>query len=126
MNRMRLGQQQCGKRLGGTLELMESCILLTLKKQAGHGYEIARSLDKHGMCKRGLGPLYTILNKMEERGLIKSQWDTSTKHGPARRIYEITEGGVIHLEGLVAILQETLKTVSSVIDEFKSNCDEKT
>lgn len=100
---------------------MESCILLTLKKQPGHGYELAKSLDTYGIGKRGLGPLYTILNKMEERGLIKSQWDTNSKNGPARRIYEITEDGLAYLELLVGILQETLKTVSSVIDGFNSN-----
>jgi PadR family transcriptional regulator PadR len=42
------------------------------------------------------GPLYRILRQMENEGLVQSNWDTS-RQGPARRLYSITEAGEKYL-----------------------------
>jgi PadR family transcriptional regulator PadR len=50
--------------------------------------------------------VYRLLRHLEMHGLVTSQWDTAG-HGPARRVYQITEAGEAYLQRWVADLRET-------------------
>ncbi len=119
MNRFRHGQEK--QRPGASQEFVETCILFMLKKGDGHGYEIARSLEKYGIQNKVAGPIYSTLNRMEGRGLINSRWDTNTKYGPARRVYSITEEGRLCMEQLVNSLKGTVQAVTSLLSEINDH-----
>ena len=78
-------------RLRGTLELL---VLQTLTARPRHGYAIARWLaDESGDTVRvEEGSLYPALYRMEERGLISSEWRPSDVGRPAK-FYKLTAQG---------------------------------
>jgi PadR family transcriptional regulator PadR len=43
------------------------------------------------------GTLYRTLRQMEKEGIVESTWETS-KGGPARRMYTITDAGEAYLD----------------------------
>ena len=60
-----------------------------------HGYALVEQLKAMPMFE-GQAPdstgVYRLLNTMEERKLVTSQWDTSGG-GPAKKLYLVTDGG---------------------------------
>lgn len=67
-------------------------LLVMLKRSHLHGYEIMKELrDEFGMiCDPGT--VYRTLRQLEGGEFIRSHWDPHD-HGPARRVYELTERG---------------------------------
>lgn len=73
--------------------------LLLLMDKPSHGYDLLNELAK--LCpEEDLDPasLYKNLRRMEEDGLVTSDWDTGNP-GPARRVYKVTELGQEVLQG---------------------------
>ncbi len=75
----------------GTAEL---AILSVLEDGPLHGYELAQRIEKqtHGTLHFSLAALYPTLYKMEQRGLIRGDWETS-RNGRRRRCYRVTAAG---------------------------------
>ncbi|HKE87016.1 MAG TPA: PadR family transcriptional regulator [Vicinamibacterales bacterium] len=77
--------------LQGTLELL---ILRTLASGEKHGYEIAEWI--HVASAEALsveeGALYPALHRLELRGLLAAQWDTSANNRRAK-YYRLTPSG---------------------------------
>ncbi|MDX8339753.1 helix-turn-helix transcriptional regulator [Draconibacterium sp. IB214405] len=73
--------------------LFEYLILSVLSQGPSYGYELIKSIENisEGNIKRQAGSVYPLLNKMELKGWIKSEWDT-TKERP-KRIYKICKKG---------------------------------
>ena len=73
-----------------------------------HGYQLNEVLKKRKLVKKNrfkTGSLYTILNRMEEKGTLSSQKEES-EEGRPRRVYQITEIGKAHLkQGLEYMLR---------------------
>jgi DNA-binding PadR family transcriptional regulator len=46
-----------------------------------------------GCHKLETGSIYTLLRRMEHRGLLESEWKHSETNGPERRIYKVTDTG---------------------------------
>lgn len=70
--------------------------LLLLLRQQLHGYALWEKLVEMGIP--GLQPsdratIYRMLRQLEEDGKISSKWDTTENHGPARRVYSLTDAG---------------------------------
>lgn len=77
--------------LQGTLDLL---ILKTLRLGALHGWGISkrvRELSKD-VLQINQGSLYPALYRLEERGLIDSEWGVSPE-GRKAKFYELTEKG---------------------------------
>nr|WP_320012276.1 helix-turn-helix transcriptional regulator [uncultured Desulfobulbus sp.] len=92
-------------------------ILLTLHQQPSlHGYELTRitsqQIEAMGMHINMAG-LYRHLKALEQRGVLKSQWDTDG-NGPARRTYTLTSDGAACLRNWM----ETLTTQATLIETF--------
>ena len=82
-----------GDNLRGHLEML---LLSTLKRGAGHGFEILKRLEAagSGALKLKEGSLYPALYRLEAAGLIEGSWEEeSTRRGPRRRIYALTKKG---------------------------------
>ncbi|AEX86169.1 PadR family transcriptional regulator [Marinitoga sp. 1135] len=79
---------------------IESFVLLIIAEKPSHGYEIANKLSEFGVMLNGIGQmgnLYRTLAKLEEMGLVVTDWDTS-EPGPSKKIYKITHDGMLFLE----------------------------
>ncbi len=82
------------RRWGRRMRIVEPMILLLLAEEAGHGYALLSRLQtRFGV--EGMPPqtVYRLLQEMESRGWVASDWDVETRQGPPRRIYRITEAG---------------------------------
>ena len=109
-------QNCCCRGLKGFLQPR---ILLRIAKKPMHGYELLEDLEK--MPHPGApdtGGLYRMLRNMEEEGLLQSSWDTG-ESGPARRIYRITEKGMVNLEMWIDTLQDTSEWLLEFIAEYQ-------
>lgn len=75
----------------GTAEL---AVLSVLETGSLHGYEIARRIDQQtrGELRFTLASLYPLLYRMEQRGWIRGNWETSGS-GRRRRVYRLTASG---------------------------------
>ncbi len=71
--------------------------LATLGPQ--HGYAIGARIEQvsHGAIQLNMGTLYPALVRLEQRGFIRSKWDT-TENNRRARFYELTASGRKQLE----------------------------
>lgn len=77
-------------------------ILRILHEKPSHGYQIMDELERITSEKYipEPGAVYTMLRRMEERGLLASEWERK-ESGADRRVYTLTAAGVKALkEGL--------------------------
>jgi transcriptional regulator len=87
-------------RLRGTLDIL---VLRTLAWKPSHGYAIARWLaaESGDAVRVEEGSLYPALYRMEERGLIESEWQPTDVGRPAK-VYKLTSAGRKHLRAETA------------------------
>src|SRR5215212_2343566 len=76
---------------------LEPAILLSLREWNSYGYELMKRTATFGFEAMNPGTMYRTLREMEENGVVKSKWETS-KGGPARRMYSLTDAGEAYLE----------------------------
>jgi DNA-binding PadR family transcriptional regulator len=74
-------------------------ILSILSDRESYGYQIIKNVSElsEGRMNWKEGTLYPLLNKMEQRGLVKSEW-RSTEDNRRRKYYTIEEKGREELE----------------------------
>jgi PadR family transcriptional regulator, regulatory protein PadR len=72
-------------------------ILLAVRERNSYGYELMKRTAEFGFEAMNPGTLYRTLRHMEKDGLCESRWETS-KGGPARRVYSITDAGDAYLD----------------------------
>jgi DNA-binding PadR family transcriptional regulator len=122
---------------GGNLDrLLQPAILTALAPSDGlHGYELDRQLGALPMMrgrKPDLAGVYRLLKRMEERGLIASDWDMA-EAGPPKRVYVITDSGLDCLgrwvrtlrdyaEALVLFVGQARAALEAVATGAKCNC----
>ena len=71
----------------------EPALLLLLRERPAHGYELLEALPELLPGQRvDMGNLYRALRRLEDEGLVRSEWDAAAP-GPARRVYELTDAG---------------------------------
>jgi PadR family transcriptional regulator PadR len=102
--------------------------LLTLRiihERPMHGYQLIDEMERKGYVQSGrfeTGSIYTILSRMEKRGLLTSE--QATEAGRVRRVYSVTERGAeVLAEGLRAIIRRkaiTDKLVNYYNERFAS------
>ena len=80
-------------------------ILLTLREWNSYGYELMERTAAFGFEAMNPGTLYRTLRQMEKEGVVKSQWETS-RGGPARRVYTITDAGEAYLDFWAEALEQ--------------------
>ena len=101
----------------------EPALLLLLREQASHGYELLDRLPELIPDERiDMGNLYRILRAFEEDGLVVSEW-SSGEPGPGRRTYELTDDGRRLLDAWIAALRANQERVSSFLDRYEKGGD---
>ena len=83
---------------------LQPFLLLALEQWQSHGYELIRRMSTFGFETLDRGSVYRTLRQLEKDGLVTSGWDTS-KDGPARRLYTLTDAGRLYLEACAASLR---------------------
>jgi PadR family transcriptional regulator PadR len=75
--------------------LVELSILAILSRGSKYGLQIIKELESlsGGVLKIKEGTLYPALHRMEARGLVKSEWNT-TGSGNPRKYYALTDDGL--------------------------------
>ena len=73
-------------------------VLAILAEGALHGYQIAKEMRRRSdeALQLGQGVLYPILHRLEDRGLIRGEWEQRTGT-PSRKRYSITKLGLTEL-----------------------------
>ncbi len=98
---------------------MRPCLLLLLREQPAHGYDLLERLRPLGFNRDDPGRLYRALRALETDGLVRSVWEKSSS-GPDRRMYELTREGMETLHESVT----ALKLTSELLDVFLSRYTE--
>ena len=92
---------------------MEPAILVTLLQEwNSYGYKLMEQLTVLGFEAMNPGTMYRTLRKMENEGVVKSNWETS-KGGPARRTYSLTKAGEAYLELWVKSLEHYQRSMDA-------------
>ena len=72
-----------------------------------HGYQLLEEIEQKsgGFHKLEPGSIYTLLRRMEEKGLLESKWE-KVEGGPDKRVYTVTKDGAEALKmGLKSIIE---------------------
>jgi len=102
--------------LPGTLDML---ILKALSMGPNHGYGLLLRIEytSKGLLALEQGSLYPALNRLEHRGLIRSEWGTSENNRRAK-FYELTSAGRRRLEGELARWTRMVEAVSNVLETY--------
>ena len=75
--------------------VLEMLVLGLVCEQPGHGYELLGRLTARsdGFLHTKEGTLYPILYRLEDDGMIRSQWSTGEGRTAPKKIYEATDAG---------------------------------
>jgi PadR family transcriptional regulator PadR len=98
---------------------LRPCLLLLLREQPAHGYDLLERLRPLGFNRDDPGRLYRALRALETDGLVRSVWEKSTS-GPDRRMYELTRAGMEELHDSAKALLAT----DAILDRFLSRYSE--
>lgn len=93
--------ESTGEKMNGITEMLkgvlEGIILEIIDRHETYGYEITKNLQEYGFEDIVEGTVYTILLRLEKKGLV-----TVTKRkssvGPMRKFYSLNEAGEQELE----------------------------
>jgi PadR family transcriptional regulator PadR len=108
----KMGQQKRevqNKLMKGLLDLV---ILQFLNSKPMHGYQIISTIRKNFGIYFGPSTIYPLLNSLETKGYIKSQWDLS-KERP-RKVYQLTNEG----HSLLSYTENTLNHICRKISNI--------
>lgn len=97
---------------------LRPCILLLLREEPAHGYDLMERLRPLGFSRDDPGRLYRALRGLEEAGLVHSAWEPS-QSGPDRRIYTPTRAGVEELHTYSRALADTRETLGFFLSRYE-------
>jgi len=96
---------------------LRPCILLLLREEPAHGYDLLQRLRPFGFLRDDPGRLYRALRALEEEDLVRSGWERSSS-GPDRRIYELTRAGGEELHRASAGLAEASDALAIFLTRY--------
>jgi len=96
---------------------LRPCILLLLREQPAHGYDVLERLRPLGFGRDDPGRLYRALRALENDGFVHSAWEGSDA-GPDRRVYELTRGGMQELHHQAKALAESEKAIAVFLSRY--------
>lgn len=96
---------------------LRACVLLLIREQPGHGYDLLDRLHRFGFDAGDSGWLYRTLRSLESKGLCASTWEPSPA-GPRRRTYSLTPRGDQALASSVESLRASVRAMESYLDRY--------
>jgi len=92
--------------------LLDLVILQFLHAKPMHGYQIISSIRKNFGVYFGPSTIYPLLNSLEEKGYIKSQWDLNNER--PRKVYKLTNEG----QSLLSFTENSLNHICRKISNI--------
>lgn len=98
---------------------LQFLILMVISEKPTYGYNLIKSIEElsQGRHKIKSGTMYTTLRRMEEKGLLKSDWKES-KSGPASREYKITNKGESYLKNWLEMIIERKRVMNKMVQFY--------
>jgi len=98
----------------GALEMM---ILESLRRQPAHGYALVQHIQQrsNNLLQVEEGSLYPALQRLLKARLVKAEWTVSPSTNRRVRVYEITRGGLRHLEREISRFDRMLEGIQMVL-----------
>jgi len=93
-----------------TKGLLDMIVLQFLEQQHMHGYQVITKIRKSFGVYFGPSTIYPLLNTLEKKGYIKSQWNMDTER--PRKVYSLTHEGENVLNFTEGSLNLICKTIS--------------
>jgi PadR family transcriptional regulator len=102
----------------GEFEQLLMLAILRLGVEA-YGADIARELDARAGRSVSRGALYTSLDRLEDKGLVrwKSAPGTPARNGLPRRVYAVTPGGLVALRASRKTLQRMWHGLEHLLED---------
>jgi poly-beta-hydroxybutyrate-responsive repressor len=98
-------------------DFVRPCVLLLLREGEAHGYELAERLCAFGFDHSDPGALYRGLRRLEDEGMVRSDWEHSAA-GPKKRVYRLTEIGIDELDRRATDLAEGERRIDAFLDRY--------
>ncbi len=95
--------------------LLDLVVLELLKEKSTHGYGIIKNIRRNFGVYFGPSTIYPLLNELETKGNIKSEWDLT--HDRPRKVYSLTSEGHSLLTGT----EESLYQICTRLNTFGMN-----
>jgi PadR family transcriptional regulator PadR len=108
-NRMTNFQKEIQTKL--TKGLLDMIILQYLDAQPMHGYQVITKIRKSFGVYFGPSTIYPLLNALEKKGYVKSEWNMNTER--PRKVYRLTNEGQTVLNFTEGSLNLICKTMSN-------------
>jgi PadR family transcriptional regulator, regulatory protein PadR len=102
-----------GEMLKGHLDMI---VLAALSRGPAHGYAVIQEIHRRsgGAFELPEGTIYPALHRLEQAGLLSSQW-TSAASGRQRRVYALTKRGTRTLSKERAIWQRFADAIGGLL-----------
>ena len=97
---------------------LRPCVLLLLREQPSHGYDLLERLRAFGFARHDPGRLYRTLRALEGQELVRSAWEPSSE-GPDRRIYQLTRAGMEELHWHSTALAEARELLDIFLSRYE-------
>ncbi|MBN1624510.1 MAG: helix-turn-helix transcriptional regulator [Clostridia bacterium] len=98
--------------------LLEGCILALLEREVTYGYKVVEKLANYGFREPQEATVYPIMNRLEKKGLLKSEKRPS-ELGPPRKYYILTDKGNEELKCFLLDWKEMKLTVERLLEGRK-------
>lgn len=99
----------------GTLDLIVLKTLTTMGAMHGYGIAVRIQQVSSDILQLNQGSLYPALLRLEQRGLIRSEWGSSDNNRRAR-FYSITKTGRRHLDTEVAAWRASVALMERILE----------
>ncbi len=98
---------------------MQPSILMGLYSKPSYGYELIQTIQRFGFVEGQAPPgmIYRHLRQVEEDGLVTSEWKTEGT-GPAKRIYQLTDGGLQMLSLWIGYMEKQVENLNELIKQY--------
>lgn len=99
-------------------KFLRMCLLLLLREQPAHGYDLLERLAAFGFDRSDPGAVYRTLRALEDEGFVHSAWEPSAS-GPDRRMYELTRLGMESLHDQAKALSAASQVVGAFLSRYQ-------
>jgi poly-beta-hydroxybutyrate-responsive repressor len=98
---------------------LQPSLLMGLYLKTSYGYELIQEIQRYGFMEEKVPPgmIYRHLRRLEEDGLVSSEWET-TGTGPAKRIYQITSDGKEVLRIWVDYMEGQARKLNAFVNQY--------
>lgn len=105
-------------------KMLVPALLNFLAHKPAHGYELIQKINESGFSEIEADPatIYRNLRRMEEDGLVLSQWETEHT-GPARRSYQLSPEGHRALEFCVQLITDKVNKMTAFLDQYRQEAE---